>query len=247
MDPCKNYPILKSIESSLDRLSEAAWFIRMMEEHYHQADQFRWSLNSFLRAVKEVLQVLTMEVQGRKGVREWLKDEKTKLRDDPLIAFVYKQRDAIVHKTMLKPASKGMVGFTRGRGLKLGIGVAIDPLEDSESAVLRYIYFAAKDKDFLGLLYMEDDESGEYTCVQREWRLDKFPDKEITELAAEAWERVARVTLEAATRLGATVIAPEFKLGNPNHVQFEIYRPEWVKEQFERAKIDIASGVAKVT
>lgn len=233
MELCNNFPILQTIESSLDRLQEAAWFVRMMEVHYHQADQFRWCLNSFLRVLKEVLQILTMEVQGRKDVADWLKLEKSKLTDDPLIAFLYKQRDVIVHKAMLKPASKGMVGFTRGRGLKLGIGLPIDPLEDSEIAILKYIAFAAKDKDFLGILYTEDDGSGEYTCVQREWRLDKFPDKELTKLAAEAWERIAAVTLAAATRLGASVKQPKFELGNPDRIQFEIYKPEWVNQLAE--------------
>jgi hypothetical protein len=236
VDTCNNFEVLKSIESSLDRLQEAAWFIRMMEDHYHQADQFRWSLNSFLRTLKEVLQILTMEVQEKKDIAIWLRSEKEALNSDPLIAFLYKQRDVVVHKTMLKPASSGTVGFTRGRGLKLGIGLPIDPLEDSEIAILKYIHFAAKDKDFLGILYTEDDGSGEYTCVQREWRLDKFPDKEITQLAAEAWERIAGVTLATARRLGADVVVPKFELGNPNHVQFEIYNPEWVKEQLEKAK-----------
>lgn len=233
---CANHDILNSLESSLDRLEEAAWFIRMMEEHYHKADRFRWSLNSFLRSLKEVLQLVTMEVQQNCQVSAWLRDEKEKLANEPLIALLFKQRDIVVHKAMLKPASQGTVGFTRGRGLKLGFNMQIDPLADSEVAILKYIEFAAKDKDFLGILYTEEDGGGEYTCVQREWRLDTFPDQEITKLAAQAWESVAKITLTAATKLGASVIDPKFELGNPNHVQFEIYKPEWVKEQLESAK-----------
>lgn len=45
---------------------------------------------------------------------------------------------------MLKPASSGSVGFTRGRGMKLGLGLPIDPLSDSKEAIKRYIYTAAK-------------------------------------------------------------------------------------------------------
>ncbi len=237
-DKCSNQ-ILRSLESSLDRLEEAAWFIRMMEEHYHKADRFRWSLNSFLRSLKEVLQLVTMEVQQNRQVSAWLSAEKKSLSEKPLIALLFKQRDIVVHKSMLKPASKGSVGFTRGRGLKIGLGMPIDPLADSEDAILKYIHYAAKDKDFLGILYTEEDGGGEYTCVQREWRLDTFPDYEVTQLAAQAWENVAQLTLAAAAKLGASVIDPKFELGNPNHVQFEIYRPEWVKEQLERAKASI--------
>lgn len=233
---CPNHEILRSLSSTLDRLEEAAWHLRMMEQHYHKADCFRWSLNSFLRSLKEVVQLLTMDVQGKPGIVEWLREEKEKLNDEPLIAFLFKQRDIIVHRTMLKPASKGTVGFTRGRGLKLGLGMPIDPLADSEDAILRYIHYAAKDIDFLGILYMEEDGGGEYTCVQREWRMEQFPQSELTGLAAQAWERVAKLTLDTATKLGANVIEPKFELQNPNKVQFEIYRPEWVKEQFELAK-----------
>jgi hypothetical protein len=212
-----------------------------MEEHYHKADQFRWSLSSFLRVLKEVLQLVTMEVQQNKELSAWLRVEKKRLHDDPLIAFLFKQRDVVVHKAMLKPASKGTVGFTRGRGLKLGLGLPIDPLQDSEVAILKYIYFAAKDKDFLGILYTEDDGGGEYTCVQREWRLEQFPDEEVTKLAAQAWEQVARVAYDAARKLGAAIVEPTFKLGNPNRVQFEIYNPAWIKEQLEKAKAEVAN------
>jgi hypothetical protein len=238
---CENYKIFKSLESSLDRVGEAAWFIRLMEEHYHKADQFRWSLSSFLRVLKEVLQLVTMEVQQNKELLAWLRVEKKRLNDDPLIAFLFKQRDVVVHKAMLKPASKGTVGFTRGRGLKLGLGLPIDPLDDSEVAILKYICFAAKDKDFLGILYTEDDGSGEYTCVQREWRLEQFPDEEVTKLAAQAWEQVAIVAYDAARKLGAAIVEPAFKLGNPNRVQFEVYNPAWIKEQLEKAKAEGAN------
>ena len=231
-----------SLESSLDRLEETAWFIHMMEDHYHEADHFRWSLNSFLRSLKEVIQLVTMEVQQEREVSDWLRKEKETLHEEPLISFLFKQRDIVVHKAMLKPASKGMVGFTRGRGLKLGLGMPIDPLADSEDAILRYIHFAVADKDFLGILYTEEDGSGEYTCVQREWRLDQFPEKELTQLAAHAWERVAKLTLDTATKLGAQVIEPHFELGDPNRVQFEIYRPEWVKQQVEEAKLRITNN-----
>lgn len=237
---CSNRTILQSLESSLDRLEEAAWFIRMMEDHYHKADRFRWSLNSFLRTIKEVLHLVTMEVQQNRQVSMWLRTEKKKLSEEPLVAFLFKQRDIVVHKSMLKPASKGTVGFTRGRGLKLGLGMPIDPLSDSEEAILKYIHFAAKDMDFMGILYTEEDGGGEYTCVQREWRLEQFPDRELTELAAHAWEQVARLALGAATKLGASVIEPKFQLRNPNRVQFEIYEPEWVKGQLEQAKARIA-------
>lgn len=189
---CQNLEILESIESSLDRVSEASWFIKLMEENYHYADQFRWSLNSFLKSLKEILQLLTMDLQQNKEVSLWLKQQKNSLATNKLINTLFKHRDFIVHQSMLVPASKGTVGFTRGRGLKMGLTTPIRPLEDSRVAIVRYIKFAAEHSDFLGILQMDDD-SGEYTCVQREWCLDAFPNQELTQLALNAWQLVANL------------------------------------------------------
>lgn len=43
-----------NLELSLDRWQECHWHLHQMELHYHQPDGFRYSLNSFIRAVKEV-------------------------------------------------------------------------------------------------------------------------------------------------------------------------------------------------
>jgi hypothetical protein len=215
-----------------------------MEENYHSADKFRWSLNSFLRTLKEVMQLVTMEVQGDHNLTSLVASRKSELSEDPLINYLYKQRDIVVHRAMLRPASSGSIGFTRGRGMKLGFTLPIDPLSDSEVAIKRYIYHAAKKNDSFGILYTEEDGGGEYTCVQREWKLEQFPDDEITTLAASAWEKVAQAFFDVAGAMGAQLVKPTITLGNPNHVQYEIYKPEWVKEQLEQAKKRIAENEA---
>ena len=242
MNKCPNKEVFESLSSTFDRLEESAWFIRLMEENYHSADMFRWSLSSFLRALKEVMQLLTMELQKDRVASSFVNEKKAELSSDPLIKYLYKQRDIIVHKSMLKPASTGSVGFTRGRGMKLGVELPIDPLSNSEEAVKKYIYIAAKDEDFLGILYTEEDESGEYTCVERQWRLSEFPDTELTELAATAWEKVAQALFDVAGTMGAQLIKPTFELGNPNNVRFEIYEPDWIKEQLDYFKKQIAEN-----
>ncbi len=242
MKDCPNRSVFTSLSSSFDRMDEAAWFIRLMEENYHSADKFRWALSSFLRTLKEIMQLVSMEVQGNQELTKLVSDKKAELSKDPLIGFLYKQRDNVVHKSMLKPASSGSVGFTCGRGMKLALGLPIDPLSDSEEAIKRYIYQAAKDTDFLGILYTEEDGGGEYTCVQRQWKLSNFPDNEITELAASAWEKVTQAFFDVAEKMGAQLIKPTFKLCNPNQVQFEVYSPGWVKEQLEHAKNRIAGN-----
>lgn len=81
-----------------------------------------------------------------------------------------------------------------GRGFKAGLTVPIDPLEDSDKALLRYaMHF--KDIDFLGLVTPDEDS---VPCVEREWRLREF-DEELVDLCARAWLRVGE-TLDAVLR-----------------------------------------------
>ena len=113
--------------------------------------------------------------------------------------------------------------------LSLASECRIDPLEDSEVAILKYIWFAAKDVDFMGILYTEEDGSGEYTCVERVWRLDAFPEREVTELAVEAWGKVASLVRRCSRKTRAAVSAPSFQLRNANRVRIKIFPPEFVK------------------
>lgn len=242
MESCPNKTVFVSLSSSFDRIDEAAWFIRLMEENYHSANKFRWSLNSFLRTLKEIMQLVSMEVQVDPKLVKLVAAKKAELSEDPLIGFLYKQRDIVVHKSMLKPASKGRVGFTRGRGMKLGMGTPIDPLTDSIEAIRHYIYHAAKNSDFLGILYTEEDGGEEYTCVQRQWRLSQFPDEEVTAIAARAWENVAQAFFDVAAEMGAELIKLTIELSNPNRMQFEVYKPEWVKRELEEAEKWVAEN-----
>jgi hypothetical protein len=157
----------------------------MMEEYYHSADPFRWHLNVFLKALKEVPDLLQMAMQNESGFPAWFREQRKHLDADPLIAALSKQRNLVVHRTMLLPHSSGMVGITEGRGFKAGLAVPIHPLEDSEDALLRYaVHF--KDFDVLGVMAPDDDS---LPCVEREWRLPEF-DEELVDLCARAWLRV---------------------------------------------------------
>lgn len=178
----------EKIGPALDRFEEAHFWIHMMEKYYHLADQFRWHLNAFLKALKEVPGILQMAMQNEDGFTEWFHEQRLQLNSDPLIAVLSKQRDLVVHRHMLVPKSSGTVGITEGRGIKAGLSLPIHPLEDSRDALLRYaVHF--KDFDILGVV-TPDDES--LPCVKREWRLPEF-DEELVDVCAQAWLRVGEI------------------------------------------------------
>lgn len=239
---CNNYQILNQIEGSFDRLSEANWWICMMQTYYHHADQFRWSLNSFLRSFKEIIQILTMELQVATEHLEWFKAEKALLNQDPIVDYLHKQRDISVHRSMLKPASKGVVGFARGKVLKLGMQIPIDPLANSESAILDYIEIAARKKDMLGILYEEEDGSGEYTCVKREWHFPNYPDVDISSLACQAWQRTASLIFRTGEKLGAAIVEPELVAQPLEDIQIMLFDPKWIKAKLAQARKKVSSA-----
>src|SRR5258708_4027300 len=103
--------------STLDRFQEAHLWLHTMEDWYHFADKFRWSLNIFLKAINEVPKLASVELQNEIGFPKWFRDHKQALKDDPLIKFLFKSRDIVVHQKMLVPKSMASIGITEGRGM----------------------------------------------------------------------------------------------------------------------------------
>jgi hypothetical protein len=192
---------LKSIEPALDRFREAHYWIHTLEENYHFADPFRWYLNAFLKASKEVPLLLQMGLQNRKGFSKWFAQERERLNADPLIGYLGAQRDIVVHRGMLVPKSYGGIGITEGRGFKLGMSFPVHPLEDSDDGMHRYLHLVLQDKknDFLGILVPDDDSM---PCVHRVWKLEPF-EEELVDLAAKAWLRLGDTVNAVVQWIGA--------------------------------------------
>lgn len=108
----ENCEVYERISAALDRFQEAHFWIHMLEAHYHQADLFRWHLNVFLKALKEVPQLVGMALQKEPGFAGWYKPARKQLTSDPLMAALSKNRDFVVHQGMLKLGSRGAVGIS---------------------------------------------------------------------------------------------------------------------------------------
>ena len=126
------------VESALDRWVECHWHIHQMELHYHEPDPFRYSLNSFIRAVKEIPQILKMELQNDGQFQSTYKPLINQCKSDPLMFKLAGTRDFIVHRGMLAMASSGHVGTTEGRGIKIAIQFPVAPYESTDEAYERY-------------------------------------------------------------------------------------------------------------
>ena len=226
---------LDRIPASFDRFQEAHFWIHGLEQYYHLSSHFRWHLSAYLKALKEIPQLLQMELQDQPGFKTWFRDKIQDLRNDPLIAYMAKQRDIVVHQRMLLPDSTCSVGITELRGMKLGIGFQLDPKDDSDHAMHRYLCTAAEHGDFLDILVPDEDS---IPCVHREWRLSGF-EEEVIDLTAKAWLRTGETVVAVIEWLGAK--PPPLDLtcrhGEQN-VKFKLFERDLLQQQLNQLKSD---------
>ena len=142
-----------------------------------------------------------MELQNEPGFTTWYSQARAELNNDPLFEVLSKQRNFVVHRGMLVPESRGAIGITEGRGMKLGLTFPVHPLEDSEHAMDRYLRHAKENGDFLGILILDEDSQ---PCIERKWRLPDFDD-DLVDVCANAWIRVGETVREVLVWLGEDV------------------------------------------
>lgn len=187
------------IEAALDRWSECHWHIHQMEANYHTPDLFRYSLNSFIRAAKEIPLILSTELQSHHAYRSDFKPLINSLHANALLSVLHKKRDFIVHRGMLEVLSKGSVGTTEGRGMKISIPFPVKAHEGTQDAYERFKEVCRKDK-FIRSLAGPDCDS--WPMIRREWKVPDFPDKELLELSIDAWRLVGEIISQIVVKLG---------------------------------------------
>ncbi len=174
----------KQIESALDRLQESHWFLHQIETHYHNADALRFSLNAFIRSIKEVPQMVTSSLQNNSEFVEWHKPVKMKLiQDNNIISKLIGKRNHIVHKSMLKPKSKAFMATVRGKTIKMQFDFYIDPFEDSDIAFKRFLKLSNENPVLFNILAPDDTQ---ILTLIREWRITGLDD-EIMDVSRKAW------------------------------------------------------------
>lgn len=178
------------INASLERWDEAHWFIHQMETYFHKPDQFRYSANAFIRSIKEIPQILKMEMQNHKKYKSDIKPCIDALKTNNLFYLLSKKRDYIVHQGSLKLHSKGMVGTTEGRGFKIGLSMPIPPEVSSDQAYGWFKDACKNDKILRGAFGPDCDSS---PCIERSWKISEFPDEDLLEVCIKAWKEVSAV------------------------------------------------------
>lgn len=223
--------VYQKLNPVIDRLQEAHFWIHMLETHYHNADPFRWHLNVFLKAIKEVPKVIEMTLQNERGFTAWYAPHQKQLKSDQLLRLLAKRRDFIVHQGMLKLNSRAMIGITEGRGMKAGLTIPIHPLQDSDAGMDLYLRLVKERGDRFGFLQADEDS---LPCVYREWRLPEF-DSELIDVCAQAWMRTGETIAEVLQWVGAAPLPLSLDCRHSAQlVQFKLYTREQLSERLSK-------------
>ncbi|WP_238232728.1 hypothetical protein [Methylobacterium thuringiense] len=219
---------LDRLEPAFDRFQEAHFWIHGLERYYHEAEAFRWHLNVFIKAIKEITPLVRKALQNEIGFKDWFEPFGERLSTDPLLCKLSDNRDYIVHHGMLALESSGSLGITEGRGIKLGLSFPINPNEDSDDAMKSFIRALAVNGDFLGFL-AEDEDS--LPCVERYWRLPSI-DEDIVDVCARAWLTLGETMSAVAEWCG--VERPQFNLQcrhSSQQLHFKIYNRKGLRAE----------------
>ena len=189
----------QQIEAALDRWQESHWHLHQIEGHYHDADALRYSMNAFIRSLREIPDMVNMSLQNDKDFVAWHKPIKKTLEvDDPLIVQIFMHRRYIVHQSMLKPESKAYMAAIRGYTIKMQFEFHVDPFEDSDSAVQRFLKMAKENPVLLGMLAPDEVQ---VLALIREWHIKGFDDEIIT-VFRKSWLRMGAYLSDVLVFLG---------------------------------------------
>ncbi len=190
---------LEKIEAVLDRWQESHWHLHQIEENYHNADALRYSMNAFIRSLREIPDMVSMALQNMDGFPTWHNPIKNELESkDHLFSKIIQHRNYIVHKSMLKPESKAFVASIRGHTIKMQFSFYVDPFEDSDLAIKRFIEFSKKDPILMQALAPDETQ---VLALIREWHIEGF-NEEIIESFRNAWIRVTSYLSDILVFLG---------------------------------------------
>lgn len=194
------------ISSTVDKLWEAWYFILGMVSSYHDPHAFRYNLNAFIQALRNVTFMLQSEDGKPPGFEQWYKAKRREMASNPQLKRFVEARNLVVKKQMLAAKSTLRIGIFRGRRFKLGVGGDVDHFRSSHE-LLR-----AAQGFFTGFMIDEGHSSlDEQLGVQREWKVAAIGDGEVVGHCADALRALARL-VEDAHLLWGTKFDASFEL-----------------------------------
>jgi hypothetical protein len=186
------------LQLSLDRWDECHWYLHQMEANYHEPEPFRYSCNSFLRAVKEIPQALLNDLQKHPEAKGKIKQSLEMVFMSDLFRTLGKQRDFVVHHGALNLSSHGKIGTMEGTKIKMVIPFPVHPWERSDEAYERYKAMCRENEILRGL----GPDCDSLPALWRTWMIPQFPNRDLLDVAFEAWVLLGGLLSSAVEAFG---------------------------------------------
>ena len=186
----------------MDKYWEAKYFLFAMIDNYHDPHAFRYNLNAFIQALRNVTFMLQSEETKPPEFVEWYAARTAAMADDLRLRRMVKARNCVVKQQMLESASTLRIGVFQGRRFKLGVGGDVEHFRTSEELLSRAQGFYAG-----FMIDPEHSHVGEQIGVQREWKVPAIGEGEVVEECAAALRSIAVIVEDAHLLWGSTVDA----------------------------------------
>lgn len=193
--------------STVDKLVECQYFLAMMLRNYHDPSAFRYNLNAFIQALRNVTFMLQSEDNKPDGFDDWYRGNQAKMRENPLLRNFVQARNVVVKQQMLEAKSKCSLGLFRGRRMKIALKGEVPPCVDT----LEYLERAKK---FAIGFFIDEKHSaiGEQVGVERTWIVEALGDADVVTHCAEALEAIRSIVEEVVEMAGGQKLNLSVKL-----------------------------------
>lgn len=145
-----------------DRYQETHYFLSRIMGTYHQPDEFRWNLNAFLQALRNVTFIIQKVLSNEGGFTDWYEPQQEQMRSDELLRKFVEGRNVVVKQGNLAMESRAEIGIFRFREAKLGLSMPVSPSIPSEVILTEHA-------PTLQMLPEDHPTIGEEYGVKREW------------------------------------------------------------------------------
>jgi hypothetical protein len=180
--------------STHDKLQEAHYFVHQMVDHYHEPDQFRFSLSAFLQASRSVTFFLQTEAASSPGMKSWYQATQASLAADADLKALNSLRVQTVHKTALAVNSRARIGMYKHGSCRLALPmIPMKPDTDGFTGLIT----ARMLLDDFNLVNPQRVWIGEEIGIDREWILEELPGREITKVCIDSLEQLRRIVWDA--------------------------------------------------
>lgn len=186
----------------------------MMINNYHDSERFRFNMNAFIQALRNITFALQYEKRKLPDFDLWYAKKQEWMRESPLLKKFIDGRNIVVKRGNLEIKSKAHIGLFRERNLKLGIAIPVNPFISSLNLL------ETAEKQFVGILIDgEHSAIGEQCGIHRKWVVEEIGEEEVLQLCFQAWRIIGQLIKEAHEILNHDFYLPEGCEESPKNYQ----------------------------